>query len=202
MKSVFVTVGTTSFDDLIKEITSVEAIKALKHRGYERLVLQVGRGAVLPDPKNFPHVTMEVFRFKDSIAKDMEQADLIVSHAGAGSCLEALGAGKALLVVVNDKLMDNHQVELARQLHKDSHLLYCTCLTLTETLKNMDLSVLQPFVPGQPKKFADFMDKALGLKLGEDPVPFSSDSRATLHCIVLMQKQTPPITSALVSCQI
>lgn len=47
--------------------------------------------------------------------------------SGAGSCLEALGAGKPLLVVVNDKLMGNHQLELARQLHMDSHLLYCTC---------------------------------------------------------------------------
>lgn len=41
--------------------------------------------------------------------------------------METLGAGRPLLVVVNDKLMDNHQLELARQLHMDSHLLYCTC---------------------------------------------------------------------------
>ncbi|XP_077466472.1 UDP-N-acetylglucosamine transferase subunit ALG13 isoform X1 [Stigmatopora argus] len=164
MKTVFVTVGTTSFEDLIKEITSDEAIQALKHRGYERLVLQVGRGSVLPDPQNFPQISLEAFRFKPSILTNMQEADLIVSHAGAGSCLEALGAGKDLLVVVNDKLMDNHQLELARQLHKDSHLLYCTCNTLTETLRSMDLSVLKPFVPGQPEKFANFMDKALGLK--------------------------------------
>uniref|UniRef100_A0A3Q0RQW9 UDP-N-acetylglucosamine transferase subunit ALG13 n=1 Tax=Amphilophus citrinellus TaxID=61819 RepID=A0A3Q0RQW9_AMPCI len=119
MKTVFATVGTTSFDELIES--------ALKARGYERLVLQVGRGSVFPAAASCPHITLEAFRFKDSIAEDIKQADLVISHAGAGSCLEALGAGKPLLVVVNDKLMDNHQLELAKQLHMDSHLLYCTC---------------------------------------------------------------------------
>ncbi|KAM7389890.1 hypothetical protein PAMP_023836 [Pampus punctatissimus] len=164
MKTVFVTVGTTSFDDLIENVTTSEAAQALKSRGYERLVLQVGRGSLLPDPESCPHIRLEAFRFKDSIAEDIQQADLIISHAGAGSCLEALGAGKPLLVVVNDKLMDNHQLELARQLHMDSHLLYCTCSTLTETLRTMDLSVLQLFLPGQPKNFANFLDKALGVQ--------------------------------------
>lgn len=164
MKTVFVTVGTTSFDELIVNVTSSEAAQALKSRGYERLVLQVGRGSFLPDAESCPHIRLEAFRFKDSIADDMEQADLVISHAGAGSCLEALGARKPLLVVVNDKLMDNHQLELARQLHMDSHLLYCTCSTLTETLKAMDLSVLQPFLPGKPKIFANFLDKALGVQ--------------------------------------
>lgn len=127
MKTVFVTVGTTSFDDLIESITCPETVQALKARGYERLVLQVGRGSLLPAADSCPHVRLEAFRFKSSIAEDIEQADLVISHAGAGSCLEVLGAGKPLLVVVNDKLMDNHQLELARQLHMDSHLLYCTC---------------------------------------------------------------------------
>lgn len=36
--------------------------------------------------------------------------------------------------------------------------------TLTETLRTMDLSVLQPFLPGQPKNFANFLDKALGVR--------------------------------------
>lgn len=164
MKTVFVTVGTTSFDELIKVITSSEAVEALKSHGYEKLVLQVGKGTVLPCPESCPQITLETFRFKDSITEDMRKAHLIISHAGAGSCLEALGAGKPLLVVVNDKLMNNHQLELAKQLHSDSHSLYCTCSTLTETIRSMDISVLLPFIPGQPQKFANFLDKALGVK--------------------------------------
>lgn len=164
MKTVFVTVGTTSFDELIETITTPEAVQAVKSRGYERLVLQVGRGSILPDADSSPHIELEAFRYKNSIAENIEQADLIISHAGAGSCLEALSAGKPLLVVVNDKLMDNHQLELARQLHADSHLLYCTCSTLIETLRTMDLSVLQPFLPGQPQQFANFLDRALGVQ--------------------------------------
>ncbi|TNN47300.1 UDP-N-acetylglucosamine transferase subunit ALG13 [Liparis tanakae] len=164
MKTVFVTVGTTSFDELIGGVTCPEAVQVLKARGYEHLVLQAGRGSILPAADSCPHIRLEAYRFKDSIAEDIKQADLVISHAGAGSCLEALGAGKPLLVVVNDKLMNNHQLEMARQLHMDSHLLYCTCSTLTETLRTMDLSVLQPFVPGQPKKFANFLDKAFGVQ--------------------------------------
>ncbi|XP_068181922.1 UDP-N-acetylglucosamine transferase subunit ALG13 [Antennarius striatus] len=164
MKTVFVTVGTTSFDELVERITLSENLQTLKARGYERLVLQVGRGNVLPTADACPHVKLEVFRFKDSIEEDFKQADLVISHAGSGSCLEALGAGKPLLVVVNDKLMNNHQLELAMQLHTDSHLLYCTCSTLEETLNTMDLSGLKPFLPGQPKHFANFLDKALGFK--------------------------------------
>ncbi|XP_012696159.1 UDP-N-acetylglucosamine transferase subunit ALG13 homolog [Clupea harengus] len=163
MTRVFVTVGTTKFDELIENVISEENVKVLIDRGYTELTLQVGHGSHLPSPGSCSGLKMDAFRFKDSISDDMKQADLVISHAGAGSCLEALGAQKALLVVVNDKLMDNHQLELARQLHSNSHLLYCTCSTLTETLKTMDFSTLMPFLPGQPQNFAKFLDKALGI---------------------------------------
>ncbi|KAL4631680.1 hypothetical protein GN956_G15634 [Arapaima gigas] len=160
MTTVFVTVGTTRFDELIETVTSQEAVQALLARGYKHLVLQVGRGSVLPGQDSCPGMTVHSFRFKDSIAEDIQGADLVIGHAGAGSCLEALGAGQPLLVVVNDRLMDNHQLELARRLHADSHLLYCTCSTLTQTLKTMDLSALKPFSQGRPENFATFLDRA------------------------------------------
>ncbi|XP_009475707.1 PREDICTED: putative bifunctional UDP-N-acetylglucosamine transferase and deubiquitinase ALG13 [Nipponia nippon] len=58
--------------------------------------------------------------------------------------------------------MHNHQLELAKQLHRDGHVLRCNCSTLVETLQSMDLSTLKPFPPGQPEKFALFLDKVVG----------------------------------------
>ena len=59
--------------------------KALKARGYERLVLQVGRGSVLPGPESGLDLTLEAFRFKDSISEDIAGAHLVISHAGVYS---------------------------------------------------------------------------------------------------------------------
>ncbi|XP_054244589.1 putative bifunctional UDP-N-acetylglucosamine transferase and deubiquitinase ALG13 [Indicator indicator] len=164
MRSVFVTVGTTSFDDLIATVCSPVTLQVLQSRGYEKLVLQVGRGELNPSLPGSPPVAVEIFRFKDSLAEDVRRADLVISHAGAGSCLETLEEGKPLLVVINEKLMDNHQLELAKRLHKGGHVFCCNCSTLVETLQSMDLSTLKPFSPGQPEKFALFLDNVFGFQ--------------------------------------
>ncbi|XP_043348047.1 UDP-N-acetylglucosamine transferase subunit ALG13 homolog [Dermochelys coriacea] len=164
MKSAFVTVGTTSFEELIAAVTAPETLQVLRSRGYGRLVLQVGGGAAAPAPFRTAAFTLDAFRFKESLAEDLEAADLVISHAGAGTCLETLEKGKPLLVVVNEKLMNNHQLELARQLYRDGHLFYCTCSTLLESLKSIDLSTLKPFPPGQPEEFAAFLDRVIGFE--------------------------------------
>ena len=48
IKSVFVTVGTTEFDALIRRISSPSILAQLRSRGYRRVVLQIGRGAFEP----------------------------------------------------------------------------------------------------------------------------------------------------------
>ncbi|XP_036768514.1 putative bifunctional UDP-N-acetylglucosamine transferase and deubiquitinase ALG13 isoform X3 [Manis pentadactyla] len=164
MKCLFVTVGTTSFDDLIACVSAHASRQIIKRLGYNRLVLQIGRGKVVPEPFSTESFTLDVYRYKNSLKEDLEKADLVISHAGAGSCLETLEKGKPLIVVVNEKLMNNHQLELAKQLHKDGHLLYCTCSTLPGLLQSMDLSTLKCFPPGQPEKFSAFLDKVVGLQ--------------------------------------
>ncbi|XP_054551579.1 putative bifunctional UDP-N-acetylglucosamine transferase and deubiquitinase ALG13 isoform X4 [Talpa occidentalis] len=127
MKCVFVTVGTTSFDDLIARISAHDSLQIIQSLGYNRLVLQIGRGNVVPESFSTESFTLDVYRYKDSLKEDIQKADLVISHAGAGSCLETLENRKPLVVVINEKLMNNHQLELAKQLHKDGHLFYCTC---------------------------------------------------------------------------
>ncbi|XP_045393626.1 LOW QUALITY PROTEIN: putative bifunctional UDP-N-acetylglucosamine transferase and deubiquitinase ALG13 [Lemur catta] len=127
MKCVFVTVGTTSFDDLVACVSARDNLQVIKSLGYNRLILQIGRGMVVPEPFSTESFTLDVYRYKDSLKEDLQKADLVISHAGAGSCLETLEKGKPIVVVINEKLMNNHQLELAKQLHKDGHLFYCTC---------------------------------------------------------------------------
>ncbi|KAB0344419.1 hypothetical protein FD754_021345 [Muntiacus muntjak] len=152
MKCVFVTVGTTSFDDLIACVSAHDSLQIIQSLGYNRLVLQIGRGKVVPEPFSTESFTLDVYRYKDSLKEDLQKADLVISHAGAGSCLETLEKRKPLIVVINEKLMNNHQLELAKQLHKDGHLFYCTCSIVIAKLPGPDLSwASQPFASAREK---------------------------------------------------
>lgn len=54
----------------------------IKCLGYNRLVLQIGRGKVVPEPFSTESFTLEVYRYKDSLKEDLDKADLVISHAG------------------------------------------------------------------------------------------------------------------------
>ncbi|CAH1790731.1 unnamed protein product [Owenia fusiformis] len=161
---VFVTVGTTSFDDLIKSVCQPKTCQILNKGGYGKLLLQVGRGDYEPQADMISGLNIEHYRYKDSIADDIKHASLVISHAGAGSVFEALGAERPLIVVINEKLMGNHQVELAAQLQEDNHLYYTTCSNLQQCLKTMDLKTLVPYTPGTPETFRNYLDKIMGFK--------------------------------------
>lgn len=88
MMSLFVTVGSTGFDGLIHQTTSPDFLNSLSEVGIKKVVYQFGSsGHVFA--KNIQSYNGEIldldgYKYKPSIAEDMEQADIIISHAGTG----------------------------------------------------------------------------------------------------------------------
>lgn len=123
--SVLVTVGTTEFNELIAAVDTPAFVQALRGVGAPRLVVQIGRGSyvpvVLPTECGAAGIEFECFRLKDTLADDMQAADVIVSHCGSGSVLDAMSLHKTLVLVVNTALQDNHQSELARAMTTAPH---------------------------------------------------------------------------------
>ncbi len=69
-------------------------------------VLQRGQSSgILPNG-----LKVESFDYTPSLAKYMQAASLVISHAGSGSVFEALRLRKPLIAVPNAILMANHQV--------------------------------------------------------------------------------------------
>jgi len=120
MFNLFVTVGTTDFDDLIEVCDTSDFVELIFSLRVKQLVMQIGRGKF--EPRFLTKacadvgISLEVFRFKSNLDYEVREADLILSHCGAGSILEAITLRKMLIVVINESLQDNHQIELSNAL--------------------------------------------------------------------------------------
>ncbi|KAK3915570.1 UDP-N-acetylglucosamine transferase subunit ALG13-like protein [Frankliniella fusca] len=159
---VFATVGTTKFDLFIRTLTNDDVLRELARRGYSSLTVQFGDGLFEPKSGMREGIKVECYRFKDSIVKDIKDADLVISHAGAGTCLEVLERNKKLIVVINEELMDNHQTELADKLFKENHVFCCTPASLCRLIQSMDFTHIRPFPPGETLTIAKFLDEVCG----------------------------------------
>lgn len=158
--TVFVTVGTTKFDALVQAVDSVAVADALVAKGYSKLVIQKGAGkyqvqTLVPQGSQYHQfdngLQVQVFEFAPSLAKHMQAADLIISHAGSGSIFEALKLGKPLIAVPNAILMDNHQSELAEHLARLHYLIAASPDTLAYTLQHLSTENLRPYEGGNAK---------------------------------------------------
>lgn len=205
-KTVFVTVGTTLFEDLIQSVTDPLFLKQIASHGYNRLIVQYGKGKT-PQIRNSHHdqndgnqkiitlqegqmkgtyelsdnstmIEWEIYRFKSSLQEDMQNADLIISHAGAGSIMEGMehcrnrnclqdnndsdklcDSLKKLVVVINDKLMDNHQCELAYALEKRNYLYVLSKPEMVLDTNELD-NIVKKF---RPKFFEGGNDTSFGI---------------------------------------
>ena len=97
--NVFVTVGTTQFDKLVTAVTSKIALEWMVSCGYKKLIIQYGTGkSPSIDAGELP-ISIEAYDFLPSLEKDMQKAALILSHAGAGTVMEALRLQLAVTVL-------------------------------------------------------------------------------------------------------
>jgi beta-1,4-N-acetylglucosaminyltransferase len=171
-KNIFVTVGTTQFDKLVDSVTTTNALQWMQQQGYTTLTIQYGRGKIPSinfdtDRKKETDLTIDCYDFASSLEKDMKRAHLIISHAGAGTVMEALKLQKKLVVVINTDLMDNHQMELASAMYTRGLL---WMVTNPEELNETSMSTwhaFEQFVPlphqeGDEWDFPRLLDSFLG----------------------------------------
>lgn len=95
-KNVFVTVGTTRFDDLISALLSEQVLEvrimerfdhcityfilqSLSRLGCQELVIQAGRSKI---PIHSGTIRVSTYEYKESIAEDISCADLVIGHSG------------------------------------------------------------------------------------------------------------------------
>ncbi|BGP56125.1 hypothetical protein JCM8202_005892 [Rhodotorula sphaerocarpa] len=161
-KTCLLTVGSTRFDPLVHAFLSADSLAALAEVGITRVVAQVGNSSLAPAAApavraaKAPELGVQPFgdgdaaqgelvvvRFADDLEAQVGQADLVVSHAGAGSLLSFLRPlplqaesdpsassspqprARTLVLVPNSTLMDSHQSDLAEEMDKKGWATVC-----------------------------------------------------------------------------
>ncbi len=111
---IFVTVGTTSFNTLIKAIDETKI--------NDKVIIQKSDGSYLP--KNY-----EFFEYTNEIKKYYSEAEIIITHGGAGSIFKLVGMGKKVIGVANEERTDKHQSDILKKMADENYLIWCKDLT-------------------------------------------------------------------------
>jgi len=131
---IFVTVGTTDFDDLVR------AMDALAPTLGEKVVAQTGRGRYVP-------LHMAHFDFVPSLEPYYSRARLVVAHGGLGTAIEVLQRKLKLIGVSNPDRYDHHQEDILRTLSERGHMLWCR--RVEDLPQALALAESKAFVPYQ-----------------------------------------------------
>lgn len=94
---IFVTVGTTPFEKLIREASLIDSAE---------IILQVAES-------NFQSQNCKIIKFTKNINDYYMWADVVICHAGAGTIYKLLEMNKLIIVVPNLDRIDQHQNEIA-----------------------------------------------------------------------------------------
>lgn len=113
---IFVTVGNTRYNSLIK------AIDAHLSRDEFDITIQVADGEYTPKHHKY-------FRYSDNIEQYFNGAELVITHAGAGTVFQLLEDNQKMLVIPNHDRVDDHQLDLANYLKQNNYANVCYDLT-------------------------------------------------------------------------
>lgn len=88
----FVTVGSTSFDELVEAVFSQSVLQALFKKGFTHLVVQCGKYPLASELRDISvdgpwiwteeGIQVDSWRYKPSLKDEYDAADLVISHAG------------------------------------------------------------------------------------------------------------------------
>jgi len=152
-----VTVGTTLFEELIHTIDSVKFGNFLKSLGYTGIHIQHGAGAPPKEIQKTKEFSIEIFPYKSDLTTEIQNADLIIGHAGVGTIFEALEMEKPIVVVPNTKLMNNHQREISEEMESQGYLQTSTCVTLIDNIKKTNLQTRPVFPKTESSAWRDML---------------------------------------------
>jgi len=113
LANILVTVGTTSFDRLIKQV--IDTIDC-----DHNYIFQVSENS------EFNNYGNDFFAYSEDFSKKVSWADVIITHAGAGSVYDFLEKRKKIIVVPNLERVDKHQSELSNYVEVNN-LALCGC---------------------------------------------------------------------------
>ncbi|MGL4588745.1 MAG: PssE/Cps14G family polysaccharide biosynthesis glycosyltransferase [Mycoplasmatales bacterium] len=121
---IFVTVGTQvqPFDRLINEVKKLET----KYQ----FIVQSGTSKI-------KLTTSEQFSFGENLQQKIEECELLITHGGVGTIMEALALNKKIIVVPRLKVfgehIDDHQMEICTKLETAGYLMFCHKIELLES---------------------------------------------------------------------
>ena len=138
---IFATVGHTYYNALFKAID--EQLSPEKYQ----VINQISEGTYIP--KNHTH-----FKYSNRFENEIKAADLVISHAGAGSVFHLLEISKPTLIVPNFDRIDNHQKDLADFIIKNNYA--CVCKDLAHIESYVLTALNSNFKPYEKHNFCGY----------------------------------------------
>jgi beta-1,4-N-acetylglucosaminyltransferase len=146
---ILITVGSVApFDSLVMKADELAEGGALAD-----VVAQIGNGSYVPRNARW-------FRFEVALTEYFKEAELVITHNGAGTIFELLALGKKTIAVPNPDTIQMENIDIVKKLNKDGHIMLCMDVEeLGEALERARSWVPVPYseppcrIPGMIEEF-------------------------------------------------